>query len=146
MPRRSQCWRRIWMRLPTKHLVKLLTKRVTNTSILFLREVACLALPLVGYTWVLEQAGIRFRGIGGASAGAINAALLASLGKPHEKKSDQLLTIMNEKNFFDFVDGSRPMKRLIDYVFKRAQANLEIRLPLYSFNSVIGIDFTQRRY
>jgi NTE family protein len=75
-----------------------------------------LGISLVGYTWVLEQAGIRFRGIGGASAGAINAALLASLGKPHEKKSDQLLTIMNEKNFFDFVDGSRPMKRLIDYV------------------------------
>ena len=31
-----------------------------------------LGIALVGYTYVLEQMGIRFLGIGGTSAGAIN--------------------------------------------------------------------------
>ena len=36
-----------------------------------------LGIALVGYTYVLEQAGLRFLGIAGTSAGAINAAYFA---------------------------------------------------------------------
>ena len=32
-----------------------------------------LGIALVGYTYVLEQVGLRFLGLGGSSAGAINA-------------------------------------------------------------------------
>jgi NTE family protein len=46
-----------------------------------------LGIALVGYTWALEQAGIRFLGIGGTSAGSINALLLAALGTPADAKA-----------------------------------------------------------
>lgn len=64
-----------------------------------------LGIALVGYTWALEQAGIRFLGIGGTSAGSINALLVAALGTPAQAKSPKLLDLLANKNFFDFVDG-----------------------------------------
>ena len=38
-----------------------------------------LGIALVGYSWALEEMGIRFFGVGGTSAGSINALLLAAL-------------------------------------------------------------------
>lgn len=64
-----------------------------------------LGIALVGYTYVLEQMGIRFLGIGGTSAGSINALLLAAFGRPDEAKSPALLGELTNKNFYDFVDG-----------------------------------------
>jgi NTE family protein len=43
-----------------------------------------LGIALTGYTYVLEQAGIRFLGVGGTSAGSINALMIAALGTPNE--------------------------------------------------------------
>jgi len=66
-----------------------------------------LGIALVGYTYILEKVGLKFRSIAGTSAGAINALMLAAV-KPDlvtKRKSDKLLEIMGEKNFFDFVDG-----------------------------------------
>lgn len=67
-----------------------------------------MGIALVGYTYILEKAGIRFRSLAGASAGAINALMLAAIEADAEtfRKSDRLLEIMGEKNFFDFVDGN----------------------------------------
>ena len=39
-----------------------------------------LGIAIVGYTYALEEVGLRFLGLGGSSAGAINALLLASTG------------------------------------------------------------------
>ncbi|MBU0982237.1 MAG: patatin-like phospholipase family protein [candidate division Zixibacteria bacterium] len=64
-----------------------------------------LGIALVGYTYALEQAGIRFLGVGGTSAGAINALLLAGLGKPEEPKSIKTLNILADLNINRFVDG-----------------------------------------
>jgi NTE family protein len=64
-----------------------------------------LGIALVGYTWALEEMGIRFLGIGGTSAGSINALLLAAMDDPAEKKSPKLLEVMGVQNFYDFVDG-----------------------------------------
>lgn len=67
-----------------------------------------LGIALVGYTWALEQAGLRFRHIGGASAGAIVALLLAALGSKDEEKS---LRIVAELASFDLArleDGDLP--------------------------------------
>jgi NTE family protein len=73
-----------------------------------------LGIALVGYTWALEQAGIRFLGIGGTSAGSINALLIAALNPPGEAKSPKLLKLLGEKNFYDFVDGDSDARDFID--------------------------------
>jgi NTE family protein len=64
-----------------------------------------LGIALVGYTWALEELGIRFLGIGGTSAGSINALLLAAMNDPAAKKSPQLLEAMGNLDFYRFVDG-----------------------------------------
>jgi len=73
-----------------------------------------LGIALVGYTYVLEQAGIRFLGVGGTSAGSINALLVASLAEPGKPKGDKLLAELANKNFFDFVDGDSDARDLIE--------------------------------
>ncbi|MCM8568516.1 patatin-like phospholipase family protein [Gramella jeungdoensis] len=72
-----------------------------------------LGIALVGYTYILEKAGIRFYSLAGTSAGSINALLMAALGKPGEATSEKIIDIIGNKNFFDFVDGPSGIKRLI---------------------------------
>lgn len=69
-----------------------------------------LGIALVGYTYILEEAGIRFLRLAGTSAGAINTAMLTVCGKKEEKKSERILKYLCELDFFNFVDGS-PMVR-----------------------------------
>jgi len=64
-----------------------------------------LGVALVGYSWALEEMGIRFLGIGGTSAGSINALLLAAMDDPANKKSPLLLQAMGDLDFYRFVDG-----------------------------------------
>ncbi|UCE23686.1 MAG: patatin-like phospholipase family protein [Candidatus Zixiibacteriota bacterium] len=64
-----------------------------------------LGIALVGYTYALEKAGIRFLGVGGTSAGAINALLVAGVGRPNEAKSEKILGILAALDMFSFVDG-----------------------------------------
>ncbi len=64
-----------------------------------------LGIALVGYTYALEMAGIRFLHVGGTSAGAINAALMAGAGTPPEEKSLRILDELAQVNFLRFVDG-----------------------------------------
>ncbi|WP_160107145.1 patatin-like phospholipase family protein [Pseudomonas izuensis] len=73
-----------------------------------------LGIALVGYTYVLEQVGIRFLGIGGTSAGAINALLVAALAEPGKPKGEKLLVELANKDFFDFVDGDSDARDLIE--------------------------------
>lgn len=73
-----------------------------------------LGIALVGYTYVLEQAGIRFLGVGGTSAGSINALLVAALDEPGKPKGEKLLAELANKNFFDFVDGDSDARDLIE--------------------------------
>ena len=73
-----------------------------------------LGIALVGYTWALEQMGLRFLGVGGTSAGSINALLLAGLDDPEQAKSPKLLAELARKDFYSFVDGGRDVRDLID--------------------------------
>ena len=50
-----------------------------------------LGVALVGYTYILEEAGIRFLRLAGTSAGAINTALLTVIGNKEDKKSLKVL-------------------------------------------------------
>lgn len=72
-----------------------------------------LGIALVGYTYILEQAGIRFYSLAGTSAGSINALLMAGLVNPGEPTSEKIIEIIGEKDFFDFVDGPSAIKNLL---------------------------------
>lgn len=64
-----------------------------------------LGVALVGYTYILEQVGIRFMRLAGTSAGAINTAMVAVIGNKESAKSEQVLHYLCNKQLFDFVDG-----------------------------------------
>ncbi len=72
-----------------------------------------LGIALLGYTYVLEQMGIRFMKMAGTSAGAINTMMLAALGEKHEMKSLKILELLSNKNLFDFVDGGKLVRTLV---------------------------------
>ena len=72
-----------------------------------------LGVALVGYTYILEQAGIRFLRLAGTSAGAINTALLAVIGEKQEPKSEKILKLLCELRLFDLVDGHFAARFLI---------------------------------
>jgi NTE family protein len=73
-----------------------------------------LGIALVGYTYALEKAKIKFCSLAGTSAGAINSMLLASIQpKTHSTISEELIEIITNKDFFDFVDGDRFVRKLI---------------------------------
>jgi NTE family protein len=78
-----------------------------------------LGVALVGYTYVMEKAGIRFFSLAGTSAGAINTMLMAGLGKTQEAKSEKILDILGKKDLFDFVDGDKVVKKIINKVIKK---------------------------
>ncbi|SMF38729.1 NTE family protein [Alteromonadaceae bacterium Bs31] len=64
-----------------------------------------LGLALVGYTYALEQAGIRFRSTAGTSAGAINALLLQAMGGPSDARSEKMIASVASMPMDDFQDG-----------------------------------------
>lgn len=64
-----------------------------------------LGIALLGYIYILEQAGLRFIGLGGASAGSITALALASLDEPQHEKSTKLIDILANMPMANFVDG-----------------------------------------
>jgi len=72
-----------------------------------------LGIALVGYTYMLEKAGIRFFSLAGTSAGAINTMMIAGMGKIGEPVSEKILKILSEQNLFDFVDGPSKIKSII---------------------------------
>ena len=78
-----------------------------------------LGIALVGYTFILENAGIRFFSLAGTSAGAINTILMAGLGKIKEAKSEKILDILSKKDLFDFLDGHKVVRKIINKVIKK---------------------------
>lgn len=85
-------------------------------------------IALVGYTYILEEVGIRFLNLAGTSAGAINTALLAVIGDDdvtgthHKsgKKSQRILEYLSDLEMFSFVDGHPFARRVIKNVIKNA--------------------------
>ncbi len=73
-----------------------------------------LGIALVGYTYALEMAGIRFLGLGGTSAGSINALLIAALGQIHEMKSLKMIEQLGNIPLQSFVDGDSDARDFID--------------------------------
>ena len=64
-------------------------------------------IALLGYTYILEQMGIRFFSLAGTSAGAINTMLMAVTNKKDEVKAPQIIAQVLALDFFSFVDGKK---------------------------------------
>lgn len=75
-----------------------------------------LGIALVGYTYALEQVGIRFWRIGGASAGAINALLLAAVCDVGQEACTTVLKEVAALDFHRLIDGGWTAKRTVDNV------------------------------
>jgi NTE family protein len=79
-----------------------------------------LGVALTGYTYVLEQAGIRFLGVGGTSAGSINALMIAALGPPGQSKSERLLDVLSRMPMETFIDGDSDARDFSQAVLDKA--------------------------
>ncbi len=64
-----------------------------------------LGVALVGYTFILEEMGIRFLRLAGTSAGAINTALMTVIDRKQDAKSRKILDAICGLDFFRLVDG-----------------------------------------
>ena len=85
-----------------------------------------LGIALLGYTYVLEEFGIRFLSMGGTSAGAINTMLLAAAGKPHEKRTIKILDLLAKKDLYEFVDTTDTcFKNLIELLLNETDGGLK---------------------
>ena len=72
-----------------------------------------LGIALVGYTYILEQMGVRFIRLAGTSAGAINTALMVSTGTKQDAKSITVLDAICKLEFIKLVDGHPAVRWLI---------------------------------
>jgi NTE family protein len=79
-----------------------------------------LGIALVGYTYALEHVGIRFLGVGGTSAGAINATMVAALDRPSRAKSGRMLEILADLDMFTFVDGDSDARDFVETLIEGA--------------------------
>jgi NTE family protein len=88
-----------------------------------------LGIALVGYTYILEVAGIRFFHLAGTSAGAINTLVLAGIDSIDKEKSKKVLDVLAQQDLFEFVDGDPALKNIVQRVidgtpFKKVLAKL----------------------
>ena len=86
-----------------------------------------LGVALVGYTYILEQAGIRFLRLAGTSAGAINTAMLTVIGKKEDAKSEKILQYLCDLDFFNLVDGRPVIRWLIKTFITHKQFNKQVK-------------------
>ena len=91
-----------------------------------------LGIGLLGYTYVMERLGIRFRSMAGTSAGAINTLLLAAMpekiynepspffpGERKAVKSELLAYVVANKDFSTFLDRTGTLGKLQQGLLKR---------------------------
>jgi NTE family protein len=91
-----------------------------------------LGIGLLGYTYIMEKAGVRFRSMAGTSAGAINTLLLSALPEEiyTEKsifikdgrqalKSEFLAHLVANKDFAEFLDRKGTIGRVQKWLIKK---------------------------
>jgi len=104
-----------------------------------------LGIALVGYTHILEQAGIRFIRMAGTSAGAINTSLFTAVGPDDNPKavakSGDLIQYLSELDMFSFVDGHPFAKWLIRNFISDTNFQGRIKKLLLGLVSILGLLF-----
>lgn len=98
-----------------------------------------LGVALVGYTYVLEQMGIRFMRLAGTSAGAINTAMMTVIGNKEDAKSEAILKIICDLNFFNLVDGHPAARWVIKNFITNKYFGTKIKAWLYAFLGFFGL-------
>ncbi len=114
-------------------------------------------IALLGYTYILEKAGIRFFSLAGTSAGAINTMLMATAGERQTEKSEIIIDHLLKLNMFSFVDGKKDNWKITHWIkniiqkfilksgyvkrIKRSLLLFLIVLFLLTFTSFIGSFF-----
>jgi NTE family protein len=91
-----------------------------------------LGVALVGYTYILEQMGIRFLRLAGTSAGAINTALMTVIGKKEDAKSVSILKSICDLNFFNLVDGHPAARWIIKKFITHSDFTVKVKNWLLS--------------
>jgi len=91
-----------------------------------------LGIALLGYTYVLEQVGIRFFSLAGTSAGAINTILLGSVVVISKPKTEEIIEYLVNQNLFDFVDGPFYVKNFLNAVRNKSSIFLKLLWGLWS--------------
>ncbi|WP_136468732.1 patatin-like phospholipase family protein [Flagellimonas onchidii] len=114
-------------------------------------------IALLGYTYIMEKAGIRFHSYGGTSAGAINAAFLAAIpnevyqkpsiffenGKRQTTKSELLTHIIANMDFKSFMDRKGVVGYFQELLFKNIKSwKLWFPLLLLSLMFLAGLYFS----
>jgi NTE family protein len=96
-----------------------------------------LGIALVGYTYILEEMGIRFLRLAGTSAGAINTGLMTVIGNKEDAKSKKVLDYMCNLNFFSLVDGHPAARWLIKNFITNKE--FSVRMQNWVFGIVLTI-------
>ncbi|MEM6647107.1 MAG: patatin-like phospholipase family protein [Bacteroidota bacterium] len=79
-----------------------------------------LGIGLLGYTYAMEQVGIRFRSIAGTSAGSIAALLFAAYDTAERPKSAALAVELAKQDLREFVDGDSDAHDFTDALLRGA--------------------------
>lgn len=98
-----------------------------------------LGVALVGYVYVLEQAGIRFMKMAGTSAGAINTSLIAIQKDKSKPKADYLIKALSELDMFRLVDGSPLARFLIKSLVKEPDFMSRVKKLLMRSVGLLGL-------
>lgn len=93
-----------------------------------------LGIALVGYTYILEKAGLRISSYAGASAGAINATYLAAIpdsvyDEKGRSKSLETLKILADSDMASFMDGNK----LIKFILRNSMNDYGMSKRFYIF-------------
>lgn len=72
-----------------------------------------LGVALLGYTFLMERAGIRFFSLAGTSAGAINSMMMAALARVGEPVSEKTLKMLVDKDLSEIIDGDKRLWSLL---------------------------------
>ncbi|PHN02294.1 patatin-like phospholipase family protein [Flavilitoribacter nigricans] len=87
-----------------------------------------LGIALVGFTYALEKAGIRFLKMAGTSAGAINTVMLAAADVPAKPKSEKILEAIAGIDILNFVDGDKDARKFFKALMKgKGKINMAFR-------------------
>jgi len=95
-----------------------------------------LGVALVGYIHALEQANVRFLGMGGSSVGAIVALLAYGCGGRMEAKGERLAGIIGGMDLGSLVDDSRAAK-MISKLF--GEQGVPFSVPKIILNLVLSL-------
>ncbi len=98
-----------------------------------------LGVALVGYTYVLEQLGVRFLRQAGTSAGAINTALMTVIDRKQDKKSEKILDAICGLNFFSLVDGHPAARWIIKNFVKNNNFVTRVKKIIVGLFAILAV-------